>query len=280
MRANLAGLVSIGLLAGILGCAREHEKVKAPNPHTTGFAQAGVSLVLGDEWQANDLAAPHSLKPPTLVSDAGVIRVILLPADRTDPEAVADGLRASFDANPKAGKHSFRRQKFVSKTGVPGICVSYLELAERKGRVSEARGYRTAAQRLYSESLALRHNPMVQGRLAKLGKPVEVQPLNCQDDDLTILTTPAAPGEAIGAAGPTTSRRMERFLPALVRAGVAAVMGKGPLSQGAVTELVRHAGKGNGSYPSWQDTLLCFGGDIEGKRDRVAAAVLPPNPGT
>jgi hypothetical protein len=36
---------------------------------------------------------------------------------------------------------------------------------------------------------------MVQGRLAKLGKPVEVQPLNCQDDDLTILTTPAAPGE-------------------------------------------------------------------------------------
>lgn len=141
MRANLVGFVSIGLLAGILGCAREHEKVKAPNPHTTGFAQAGVSLVLGDEWQANDLAAPHSLKPPTLVSDAGVIRVILLPADRTDPEAVADGLRASFDANPKAGKHSFRRQKFVSKTGVPGICVSYLEFAERNGPVREAQNH-------------------------------------------------------------------------------------------------------------------------------------------
>jgi fumarate hydratase subunit beta len=66
--------------------------------------------------------------------------------------------------------------------------------------------------------------------------------------------TPAAPGEAIGAAGPTTSRRMERFLPALVRAGVAAVMGKGPLSQGAVTELVRHgvvylsAAGGAGAY--------------------------------
>ena len=138
MRTNLVSLVSIGLLAGILGCAREHEKVKAPNPHTTGFAQAGVSLVLGDEWQANDLAVGHSLKPPTVVSDAGVIRVILLPADRNDPEAVADGLRASFDANPKAGKHSFRRQKFVSKSGVQGICVSYLELAERNGRVSEA----------------------------------------------------------------------------------------------------------------------------------------------
>jgi hypothetical protein len=51
---------------------------------------------------------------------------------------VADGLRASFETNPKAGKHSFRRQKFVSKSGVPGICVSYLEITERNGRVSEA----------------------------------------------------------------------------------------------------------------------------------------------
>jgi fumarate hydratase subunit beta len=66
--------------------------------------------------------------------------------------------------------------------------------------------------------------------------------------------TPPAPGEAIGAAGPTTSRRMERFLPALVQAGVAAVMGKGPLSKGAVSELIRHgviylsAAGGAGAY--------------------------------
>jgi fumarate hydratase subunit beta len=66
--------------------------------------------------------------------------------------------------------------------------------------------------------------------------------------------TPAAPGEAVGAAGPTTSRRMERFLPSLVQAGVAAVMGKGPLSKGAVTELIRHgvvyfsAAGGAGAY--------------------------------
>lgn len=51
--------------------------------------------------------------------------------------------------------------------------------------------------------------------------------------------TPAAPGEAIGAAGPTTSQRMERFLPALLQAGVVAVMGKGPLSPGAIAELNR-----------------------------------------
>jgi fumarate hydratase subunit beta len=66
--------------------------------------------------------------------------------------------------------------------------------------------------------------------------------------------TPAAAGEASGAAGPTTSRRMERFLPALVRAGVAAIMGKGPLSPGTVAELTRYgvvyfsAAGGAGAY--------------------------------
>lgn len=66
--------------------------------------------------------------------------------------------------------------------------------------------------------------------------------------------TPPAPGEVIGAAGPTTSRRMERFLPGLLQAGVLAIMGKGPLSPGAVQELTRYgalylsAAGGAGAY--------------------------------
>jgi fumarate hydratase subunit beta len=66
--------------------------------------------------------------------------------------------------------------------------------------------------------------------------------------------TPPAPGEVIGSAGPTTSRRMERFLPALLQAGVRVIMGKGPLSEGAVAELARHeamylsAAGGAGAY--------------------------------
>jgi fumarate hydratase subunit beta len=51
--------------------------------------------------------------------------------------------------------------------------------------------------------------------------------------------TPAAPGEAVGAAGPTTSRRMEIYLPMLITAGVTAIMGKGPLSAQAIAELQR-----------------------------------------
>jgi fumarate hydratase subunit beta len=41
--------------------------------------------------------------------------------------------------------------------------------------------------------------------------------------------SPAPPGRIIGSAGPTTTARMARFLPALFSAGVTAVIGKGEL---------------------------------------------------
>jgi fumarate hydratase subunit beta len=48
--------------------------------------------------------------------------------------------------------------------------------------------------------------------------------------------TPAAPGRIIGAAGPTTSSRMDPFSPTLVANGLKAMMGKGYRS-----EVVREA---------------------------------------
>ena len=41
--------------------------------------------------------------------------------------------------------------------------------------------------------------------------------------------SPAKPGQIIGSAGPTTTERMGRYLPALFSAGVRAVIGKGAL---------------------------------------------------
>jgi fumarate hydratase subunit beta len=41
--------------------------------------------------------------------------------------------------------------------------------------------------------------------------------------------SPAKPGQVIGSAGPTTTARMGRYLPALFAAGVRAVIGKGEL---------------------------------------------------
>ncbi|HHS50245.1 MAG TPA: TRZ/ATZ family protein [candidate division Zixibacteria bacterium] len=40
--------------------------------------------------------------------------------------------------------------------------------------------------------------------------------------------TPAKPGAVVGSIGPTTSRRMDRFTPELLCAGVRGTMGKGP----------------------------------------------------
>jgi fumarate hydratase subunit beta len=41
--------------------------------------------------------------------------------------------------------------------------------------------------------------------------------------------SPARPGQVIGSAGPTTTARMGRYLPALFAAGVRAIIGKGEL---------------------------------------------------
>ncbi len=43
--------------------------------------------------------------------------------------------------------------------------------------------------------------------------------------------TPARPGRVIGAAGPTTSSRMDAFSPKLIRAGLKAMIGKGYRSE-------------------------------------------------
>jgi fumarate hydratase subunit beta len=52
--------------------------------------------------------------------------------------------------------------------------------------------------------------------------------------------SPAMPGRAVGSAGPTTTARMARFLPALLSAGVRMIVGKGELHGDAAALLVRH----------------------------------------
>jgi hypothetical protein len=126
-------VASLVLAVLFLGCRPERMQTTPINPRTMAFAQAGVSLVVGEEWQCQNVTSERSLYPPTLVSQAGRIRVLLLPPDRTDPAIVADGLRADFDLNPRVAKHSFRRQQFASDNGVRGLCVSYLQSAKANG---------------------------------------------------------------------------------------------------------------------------------------------------
>ena len=117
----------------LLGCRPERIQTSIANPRKIPFTQAGVSLVVGEEWECQNLQPGHSLYPPTLVSQAGRIRIVLLPPDRSDPEMVADGLRATFDRNPHAAKHTFRKQQFSNDNGVRGLCVSYVEQMDAEG---------------------------------------------------------------------------------------------------------------------------------------------------
>jgi fumarate hydratase subunit beta len=55
-----------------------------------------------------------------------------------------------------------------------------------------------------------------------------------------VSPSPAPPGRVIGSAGPTTTARMARFLPALFSAGVVAVIGKGELHGDDMAAFTRH----------------------------------------
>jgi hypothetical protein len=129
MKWNPLFIASLLLAVLLLGCRPERIQTASTNPRTIAFAQAGVSLVVGEEWQCQNVNSDHNLYPPTLLSQAGKIRVVLLPPDQSDPAIVADVLRARFDFNPQVAKHSFRRQQFASDNGVQGLCVSYLQQA-------------------------------------------------------------------------------------------------------------------------------------------------------
>jgi fumarate hydratase subunit beta len=52
--------------------------------------------------------------------------------------------------------------------------------------------------------------------------------------------SPAKPGYPVGAAGPTTTDRIARFLPALLEVGVRGVIGKGELGGEAAEAFARH----------------------------------------
>lgn len=71
------------------------------------------------------------------------------------------------------------------------------------------------------------------------------QPLPVDLTDAVIYfvgPTPAAPGRVIGAAGPTTSSRMDAFTPTLLANGLKATIGKGYRSQAVRDALVHYGG--------------------------------------
>src|ERR687883_583601 len=67
-------------------------------------------------------------------------------------------------------------------------------------------------------------------RLARALDAGEQIPISLENQILyAVGPSPPKPGQIIGSAGPTTTSRMARYLPALLDAGVRAIVGKGEL---------------------------------------------------
>ncbi|MBT8407352.1 MAG: Fe-S-containing hydro-lyase [Deltaproteobacteria bacterium] len=65
--------------------------------------------------------------------------------------------------------------------------------------------------------------------LVQAGKPL---PIDIQGQIIYYVgPSPAKPGRAVGAAGPTTSYRMDAYAPELIRLGLKGMIGKGARSQ-------------------------------------------------
>lgn len=52
--------------------------------------------------------------------------------------------------------------------------------------------------------------------------------------------SPAKPGEVIGAAGPTTSGRMDKYTPTMIEQGISGMIGKGYRSDSVIEAMKKH----------------------------------------
>ncbi len=78
-------------------------------------------------------------------------------------------------------------------------------------------------------------------RLARALENGEPLPISLGNQILyAVGPSPPKPGQVIGSAGPTTTARMARYLPALFKTGVRAVIGKGELLGEDMAHVVAH----------------------------------------
>lgn len=137
----IAGLARVAVTTLVVACKRESNSFTEQGSGVVAFTDAGVSLDVGDGWRrANSSPAPPVCQP-MLIGEHGILQAMLFAPDRSDVEKAASGLRATFDADARAVKDSFRQEEFTTQSGLRGIHVSYTQRHEQQGRVTETRNH-------------------------------------------------------------------------------------------------------------------------------------------
>ena len=78
-------------------------------------------------------------------------------------------------------------------------------------------------------------------RLAELINGGESLPLDLKGQVIYYVgPTPPKPGQALGAAGPTSSYRMDAYSPKLIEKGLKGMIGKGARSQAVIDAMMKH----------------------------------------
>lgn len=164
MKLAILLITLVAIAAVLVACRRQASDTSPPSPRAIIFEGAGVSLIPGDEWKQIGKgsfagAAPAGVCLPTLVGKAGLIQVLLLTPDRSDPQTAAAGIRAVFDANPKAIKDSFRQESIAVQSGTQVIYVTYSHQPDKEGG-SQSRSHNYIAKNREGRGVAINYITM------------------------------------------------------------------------------------------------------------------------
>jgi fumarate hydratase subunit beta len=109
--------------------------------------------------------------------------------------------------------------------------------------LGQCQSYLKAGDKLLLTGWVYTARDMAHKALVKLIEKNRPLPVSLKDKVIYLTgPTPTPPGKVIGAAGPTTTRRMANFIPYLLKAGLLGIIGKGTIPEELISAFKKYQG--------------------------------------